>query len=192
MFVKNTVLAGLVGGIAMALTGAVQAADYEIDPTHSFVEFKIQHLGYSWMYGRFNGVTGNFKYDADKPADSAIDVTVDTKTVDTNHAERDKHLRSGDFLEVDKFPKATFKSTGYTGDANGGKLAGVLTVHGVEKPVEIDLKKVGEGQDPWGGYRAGFVGTYKMTRKDFGIDFELGPASTSLDLEIGLEGIKQK
>jgi polyisoprenoid-binding protein YceI len=170
MFVKSTMLVGLVGGIAMTLTGAVQAADYEIDPTHSFVEFKIQHLGYSWMYGRFNGVTGSFRYDADKPADSAIEVTVDTKTIDTNHAERDKHLRSGDFLAVDEFPKATFKSTGYTGDANGGKLAGVLTVHGVEKPVEIDLKKVGEGQDPWGGYRAGFVGTYTMTRKDFGIE----------------------
>ncbi len=192
MFVKSTMLAGLVGGIAMTLTGAVQAADYEIDPTHSFVEFKIQHLGYSWMYGRFNGVTGSFKYDAGKPADSAVEVTVDTKTIDTNHAERDKHLRSGDFLAVDKFPKATFKSTGYTGDANGGKLTGILTVHGVEKPVEIDLKKIGEGQDPWGGYRAGFVGTYTMTRKDFGIEYDLGPASASLDLEIGIEGIKKK
>lgn len=192
MFVKSTVLAGLVGGIAIALTGTARAAEYAIDPTHSFVEFKIQHLGYSWMYGRFNGVSGNFEYDADKPGESAAEVVVDTKTIDTNHAERDKHLRSGDFLDVDKFPKATFKSTGYTGDANGGKLAGVLTVHGVEKPVEIDLKKVGEGPDPWGGYRAGFVGTYKMTRKDFGIDFDLGPASTSLDLEIGIEGIKKK
>ncbi|MGE3773938.1 MAG: YceI family protein [Gammaproteobacteria bacterium] len=192
MFVKSTMLAGLAGGVAMALAGAAHAADYQIDPAHSFVEFKIQHLGYSWMYGRFNGVTGSFKYDADKPAESAAEVTVDTKTIDTNHAERDKHLRGGDFLDVDKFPKATFKSTGYTGDANGGKLAGVLTVHGVEKPVEIELKKVGEGPDPWGGYRAGFVGTYKMTRKDFGLDYELGPASTSLDLEIGLEGIKKK
>lgn len=192
MFVKSTVLAGLVGGIAIALTGTARAAEYAIDPTHSFVEFKIQHLGYSWMYGRFNGVSGSFEYDADKPGESAAEVVVDTKTIDTNHAERDKHLRSGDFLDVDKFPKATFKSTGYTGDANGGKLAGVLTVHGVEKPVEIDLKKVGEGPDPWGGYRAGFVGTYKMTRKDFGIDYDLGPASTSLDLEIGIEGIQKK
>ncbi len=192
MFVKSTMLAGLAGAVAMGLTGVAQAAEYEIDPTHSFVEFKIQHLGYSFMYGRFNGVAGSFKYDAGKPAEAAIDVTVDTKTIDTNHAERDKHLRSGDFLDVDKFPKATFKSTGYTGDADGGKLAGVLTVHGVEKPVEIDLKKVGEGPDPWGGYRAGFVGTYKMTRKDFGIDYDLGPASTSLDLEIGIEGIQKK
>lgn len=192
MSMKFTLLSGLACGVALGMSGAAMAAEYEIDPTHSFVEFKIQHLGYSWMYGRFNGVSGNFKYDAEKPADSAIDVVVDTTTIDTNHAERDKHLRSGDFLAVDKFPKASFKSTGYTGDANGGKLAGVLTVHGVEKPVEIDLKKVGEGADPWGGYRAGFVGTYTMTREDFGIDYDLGPASASLDLEIGIEGIKKK
>jgi len=192
MFNKKAALSGLACGIALGLSGAVQAADYEIDPTHSFVEFKIQHLGYSWMYGRFNGMSGNFKYDAEKPADSAIDVTVDTSTIDTNHAERDKHLRSADFLNVEKFPKATFKSTGFKGDANGGKLAGVLTVHGVEKPIEVDLKKVGEGQDPWGGYRAGFVGTYKMTRKDFGMDYDLGPASASLDLEFGIEGIRKK
>lgn len=192
MSIKSTMLSGLAFGVAMALSGVASAADYDIDPTHSFVEFKIQHLGYSWMYGRFNGVSGSFNYDAEKPADAAIDVTVDTTTIDTNHAERDKHLRSGDFLNVEKFPKASFKSTGFKGDANGGKLAGVLTIHGVEKPVEIDLKKVGEGADPWGGYRAGFVGTYKMTRKDFGIDYDLGPASTSLDLEIGIEGIKKK
>jgi polyisoprenoid-binding protein YceI len=189
---KTPVLSGLVFGAAIALSGAANAAEYEIDPTHSFVQFRIQHLGYSWMFGRFNGVAGNFKYDADKPADSAIDVVVDTTTIDTNHAERDKHLRSGDFLNVETHPKASFKTTGYKGDANGGKLAGVLTVHGVEKPVEIDIKKIGEGADPWGGYRAGFEGTYTMTRKDFGMDYDLGPASASLQLEIGIEGIKKK
>jgi polyisoprenoid-binding protein YceI len=189
---NTSVLSGLVLGAACALSGNALAAEYEIDPTHSFVQFRIQHLGYSWMYGRFNGVSGNFKYDAGKPAESAIDVAVDTATIDTNHAERDKHLRSGDFLGIDMFPKASFKSTGFSGDANGGKLVGVLTVHGVEKPVEIDMKKVGEGADPWGGYRAGFVGAYQMTRKDFGMDYDLGPASASLDLEISVEGIKKK
>ncbi len=188
---KSAMLSGLAFGVAVALSGAAQAADYEIDPAHSFVEFKIQHLGYSWLYGRFNGVSGNFKYDADKPAASAVDVTVDTTTIDSNHAERDKHLRGGDFLNAKKFPKATFKSTGYKGDANGGTLAGVLTLHGVEKPIEIDMKKVGEGADPWGGYRAGFVGTYKMTPKDFGMEYDLGPASASLELELGVEGVRK-
>jgi len=167
------------------------AADYDIDPSHSFVQFKIQHLGYSWLYGRFNGVTGKMKYDAATPAASSIEVNVDTTTVDTNWAERDKHLRGADFLDVEKFGMATFKSTGYKGDANGGKLAGTLSLHGVEKPIELDVRKVGEGQDPWGGYRAGFHGTYVMTRKDFGIDYDLGPASTTVELEIGIEGIRK-
>lgn len=171
--------------------GAVSAADYEIDPSHSFVQFKIQHLGFSWLYGRFNGVTGKFKYDAAAPADSAIEVNVDTKTIDSNWAERDKHLRGPDFLDVEKFGVATFRSTGFKGDANGGKLSGVLSLHGVEKPIELDVQKVGEGQDPWGGYRAGFHGTYVMTRKDFGIDYDLGPASTTVELEIGIEGIRK-
>lgn len=189
---ERPVLSGLLLGATIAMSAGAPAAEYEIDPTHSFVQFRIQHLGYSWMYGRFNGVTGSFTYDADTPAAAAVDVLVDTSTIDTNHAERDKHLRSGDFLDVSAFPKATFKSTGYKGDANGGKLAGVLAIHGVEKPVEIDVKKVGEGADPWGGYRAGFVGTYRMTRKDFGMDYDLGPASAGLDLEISLEGIRKK
>ena len=184
--------AALAASLSLGFAGTAAAETFTVDPAHSFVNFEISHLGFSMLQGRFNKMEGKFTYDAAKPGASTIEVRVDTGSVDSNYGERDKHLRSGDFLEVDKFPKATFKSTGYTGDANGGKLAGVLTVHGVEKPVEIDLKKVGEGQDPWGGYRAGFVGTYKMTRKDFGIDYDLGPASTSLDLEIGIEGIKKK
>jgi polyisoprenoid-binding protein YceI len=191
MRTDNPVLTGLLLGASLALPAAVSAAEYEIDPTHSFVDFRIQHLGYSWMHGRFNGVAGSFRYDAGQPSAAAVEVAVDTATIDTNHAERDKHLRSADFLGVDTHPGASFKSTGFTGDANGGKLAGVLSIHGVDKPVEIDIRKVGEGADPWGGYRAGFVGSYRLTRRDFGMDYDLGPASASLDLEISLEGIRK-
>jgi len=181
-------------GLAIAsslFVGAAHAADYVVDPTHSFVEFRVQHLGYSWLYGRFNVVEGGFSYDAADPAANRIAVTIDTTTVDTNHAERDKHLRSGDFLAVDDHPKATFESTGYAGTADKGVLSGVLSFHGVEKAIEIPVVKVGEGPDPWGGYRAGFHGTYTMTRADFGIDFDLGPAATTVQLELGVEGIRQ-
>lgn len=181
----------LSGLLLVAGSAAVEAAEYQIDPTHSFVQFRVQHLGYSWLHGRFNAVSGNFKYDADKPAESAIDVTVETTSVDSNHAERDKHLRGGDFLDVTQFPKATFKSIAYKGDANGGTLSGVLSLHGIEKPVDIAIKKIGEGKDPWGGYRAGFSGTYVLTRKDFGLNYELGPASTTVELELGVEGIRK-
>ncbi|MEM7466637.1 MAG: YceI family protein [Pseudomonadota bacterium] len=167
------------------------AADYTIDTTHSFVEFKIQHLGYSWLYGRFNKLDGTMSYDPDNPGNNAIEITIDTGSIDSNHAERDKHLRGGDFLEVSNFPKATFKSTGYKGDANKGVLSGTLSLHGVEKAIEIPVEKIGEGPDPWGGYRAGFTGTYTLTRADFGIDYELGPASTQVILTLGIEGVKK-
>jgi polyisoprenoid-binding protein YceI len=167
------------------------AADFEIDPAHSFVEFRIQHLGYSWLYGRFNDLSGDFSYDAEQPEASEINLEIDTASVDTNHAERDKHLRGEDFLNVEKYPTATFKTTQYIGDAEGGTLEGVLTLHGVEKPISIDIKKMGEGPDPWGGYRAGFIGTTTLARKDFGIDYDLGPASETMELELGIEGIRK-
>ena len=187
----SKIIKGLIVATCAAFSGIVAAADYKIDPTHSFVEFHIQHLGYSWLYGRFNGVGGDFKYDATAPEASTINVTIETTSIDTNHAERDKHLRSDDFLGVDNFAQATFSSSGYKGTAEEGILSGVLKFHGVERTIEIPLKKVGEGADPWGGHRAGFHGTYTMTRADFGLDYELGPASTTVQLELSIEGVRQ-
>jgi polyisoprenoid-binding protein YceI len=183
-------------GLLLALTlGAASAplaaAEYALDPTHSFVEFRVQHLGYSWLYGRFNSLEGTLQYDAGDPAASRVAVTIDTASIDSNHAERDKHLRSADFLGVEAFPKATFTSTGYQGDAERGVMTGVLNFHGVEKTIEIPVEKIGEGEDPWGGYRAGFHGTYTMTRADFGLDYNLGPAATTVVLDLGIEGVRK-
>ena len=189
---KNTsLITAILLGAAYLMPTSVIAADYTIDTTHSFVEFKIQHLGYSWLYGRFNKLDGTMKYDAENPENSAINITIDTGSIDSNHAERDKHLRGDDFLSVSKFPQATFKSSSYKGDANKGILTGVLSLHGVEKTIEIPVEKIGEGPDPWGGERAGFSGTYTLTRADFGMDYELGPASTKVILTLGIEGIKK-
>lgn len=190
---RSTLCSISIGYIAAAMLGsfcaAASAADYEIDPAHSFVEFRIKHLGYSWLYGRFNDISGNFSYDSEQPEASEIALEIDTASVDTNHAERDKHLRGEDFLDVERYPKATFKSTGY--DPEEGILEGTLSLHGVEKPIVISVDKIGEGPDPWGGYRAGFIGTTTLSRRDFGIDYDLGPASETIELELGIEGIKQ-
>ncbi len=183
-------LAVVVG--ALPFGQAAKAADYKIDPAHSFVEFRANHLGYSWLYGRFNVLSGDFFHDASNPSANRISVEVDTTTVDTRHAERDKHLRSENFLEVAKFSQATFKSTKYEGTADSGKLHGNLTLRGVTRPLVFDVTKMGEGPDPWRGYRAGFSGTYTLTRKDFGIDYDLGPKSTTVELNLGVEGIKKK
>lgn len=171
-----------------------QAADYVIDTqgAHAFVQFKISHLGYSWLYGRFNTFTGDFSYDAAKLAESKIQLTIDTASVDSNHAERDKHLRSADFLNVSKHPKATFVSTKVVPKAGDNfDLHGDLTLNGVTKEVVIAAQKLGEGKDPWGGYRAGFAGTTTLTLKDFDIKMDLGPASSTVQLELTVEGIRK-
>ena len=186
--------------LAAALSAAVLtfaapqsgAAGYRIDPAHSVVQFKISHLGYSWLIGVFDRISGSFTYDpAAGPSGQKVSVEIETASVDTGHAERDKHLRSSDFLDVKKFPKARFVSTGYEGDADGGTMKGSLTLMGVTKPIAIAVKKVGQGNDPWGGYRAGFEGTVTINRRDFNAGRNLGPASESMDLFLSLEGIRR-
>lgn len=183
---KALIGAGLFGA-ATLLTLSAQAADYKIDPTHSFIQFRVQHLGVSWLHGRFNDVSGQFNYDANNLGDSAIDISVNTASIDSNHAERDKHLRSSDFLDTDNYPTASFKSTGFDGQT----LTGTLTLHGVSKSISFPVSKVGEGKDPWGGYRAGFVGSYPLKRADFGINYNLGPAAEVVEMEFNIEGIRQ-
>ena len=170
----------------------VHAATYKLDTSHSFVQFRIKHLGFSIMIGRFNSFDGSFDYDpAAGAAAQKVSVTVNTASIDTNWAVRDKHLRSADFLDVKKFPTASFVSSGFEGDEKGGVMTGTLTLHGVSKKVAIPVKKVGEGKDPWGGYRAGFEGKLNITRKDYGINYNLGPSAETMTLELYIEGIRQ-
>ncbi len=156
------------------------------------MNFKIKHLGYSWLHGRFNTFDGEFNYDAEKPNASQIMVNIDTTSLDSNHAERDKHLRGKDFLNVDKYPTATFKSTNITfNNDDSGKVTGDFTLHGVTKSITFEIDKIGEGQDPWGGYRVGFEGETSLKLSDYGINYNLGPASTHVDIGLFIEGIRQ-
>jgi polyisoprenoid-binding protein YceI len=190
---KKTLVALALGG-ALIGAGQAMAADYAIDKQgqHAFVNFKISHLGYSWLYGTFKDFDGSFSFDAAKPQDSKVNVTLNTASVDTNHAERDKHIRSDDFLNVSKHPTATFASTSVKSTGEGtADISGDLTLNGVTKPVVIAAKFVGEGKDPWGGFRAGFEGTTTLKLKDFNITKDLGPASESVELIISVEGVRK-
>lgn len=183
----------LIAGLTFGST-ALMAADYVIDTkgAHASIKFRVQHLGYSWLYGRFNEFDGKFSYDEAAPEKSSIEVNIKTNSVDSNHAERDKHLRGDDFLDVDKYPQAKFISTSYTPGENGkGTLKGNLTLHGITKPVEIAVQSIGEGKDPWGGYRAGFEGTTNFAMADFGILKDLGPKSKDVEMILSLEGVRQ-
>ena len=154
--------------------------------------FKISHLGYSWLYGRFNDFDGSFTVDADNPENSSVQATIQVASLDSNHAERDKHLRGDDFLDVDEYPTATFKSTKIekTGEKTA-KITGDFTLHGVTKPVTLDAKLLGYGDDPWGGYRMGLEASTTLKLADFGITYDLGPASETVDIIISVEGIRQ-
>jgi polyisoprenoid-binding protein YceI len=189
---KKSLLALSLGSL---LFGAqAMAADYKIDKEgqHAFVNFKISHLGYSWLYGTFKDFDGSFSFDAAKPEESKVKVELQTASVDSNHAERDKHLRSADFLNVDKHPTATFESTSVKSTGEGSAdISGNLTLNGVTKPVVIAARFIGEGQDPWGGYRAGFEGSTRLKLKDFDIQKDLGPASQEVELIISIEGVRQ-
>jgi len=173
----------------------LQAANYIIDTkgAHAFIQFKIQHLGYSWLYGRFNTFDGHFTYDEKQPEKSKISVNIDPASVDSNHAERDKHLRGAKFLHVSEYPKSSFISTRFEPlGNNNAKLYGKFTLHGVTKDIVIDVEKIGQGADPWGGERVGFYGTTRLALADYDIVYNLGPASTHVELELSVEGIKEK
>ncbi|MCZ4336286.1 YceI family protein [Shewanella colwelliana] len=190
---KKCLLGSLIAGV-MLVAGSVNAADYVIDTkgAHASIQFKVSHLGYSFVVGRFNQFEGGFSFDKNDIKASKINVTINTASLDSNHAERDKHLRSADFLNVTKFPQADFVSKSVV-DKGDGKfvLNGDLTLNGVTKPVAIDADYIGEGKDPWGGYRVGFVGHTQFALKDFDIQMDLGPASSHVTLDLVVEGIKQ-
>jgi len=191
---KYKLISSIALSIVFSVPSLLQAADYVIDTekAHAFIQFRIKHLGYSWLLGRFNDFDGSFSYDETKPTASTVEVSIRTASIDSNHAERDKHLRGEEFLEVDRFPEATFVSTGYTENADKtAVMTGNLTLHGVTRPVSIAVKPVGHGPDPWGGKRRGFEGTTRLKLTDYNINFDLGPAAREVELFLSVEGIEQ-
>lgn len=178
----------------LLFAGPASAADYIVDTkgAHASINFRIPHLGFSWLVGRFDTFSGTFRYDAANPSSAKISVEIDTATINSNHAERDKHLRAAEFLDVAQFPKATFVSKSVTPKGDGkADIAGDLTLRGITKPVTIEAEVIGGGKDPWGGYRQGFAGKTKLVLADFGIVKELGPASKEVELDLHIEGVRQ-
>ncbi len=181
-------------GLALFAGAPAEAADYTIDSKgqHASVNFRIKHLGFSWLVGRFDTFNGTFSFDDAKPEISKVKVEIATTSVNTNHAERDKHLRSADFLDVTAHPTALFESTSITTKGDGkAAIAGKLTLNGVTKDIVIDAERIGGGDDPWGGYRQGFSGKTTLALSDFAIKKDLGPASKSVELTLDVEGVRQ-
>lgn len=154
----------------MSVATAPALTTWTIDPVHTAVEFAVKHLMITTVKGRFTGVSGSVRTDEGNAATGEAEVLIDAATIDTREPQRDAHLRSADFFDVEKFPTLTFRSTRVF-DLSGGtfKLAGQLTIHGVTRDVVLDVTSEGRTKDPWGGERAGFAATTRINRSDFGL-----------------------
>lgn len=183
----------LMAAVLICVSSLSQAAEYKFDKEgqHAFILFRIKHLGYSWIYGAFRDFNGEFSYDEANPTSGNVSVVINTGSVDTNHAERDKHLRSAEFLNAANYPQAKFVSTQISQNADKLTINGNLTLNGVTKPITLAANVIGQGKDPWGGYRAGFEASGTLALKDFNITTDLGPASQQVELIISVEGVRQ-
>lgn len=144
---------------------------YAVDPSHSTVEFVVRHLMISKVRGRFNAFEGTIELAPGSGLPAAIDVKIDASTIDTREAQRDAHLKSADFFDVENFSHLTFVSKRVEGTPNSFKVYGDLTLHGVTREVALDGEFEGRTQDPWGGVRAGYSATAKISRKEFGLSW---------------------
>jgi len=159
------------------MTTAIQipgytAGTWAIDAVHSAVSFSVRHLMVSKVRGSFRTFEGTLTT-AENPAESSVTATIDLSSIDTNNADRDAHIRSADFFEVEKFPTMTYRSTGLRGDGADFVLDGELDLHGVVKSVPLKLELNGFGPDPYGGTRVGFSATTEISRNDFGVDIHM-------------------
>lgn len=144
---------------------------WNIDPVHTMAEFKVRHMMITNVKGHFTGVTGVLTLDEQDITKSHVETTIDAATINTREADRDTHLKSADFLDVEKFPRLTFTSTRVTRSGEGELLVeGDLTIHGVTRRVEFTVEgPTPPGKDPWGNTRIGWTATTKINRKDFGL-----------------------
>jgi len=181
--------------VQTAPTGAKTV--WKLDPAHTLVEFAAKHLMISTVKGRIAGVEGAIVLDENEPSNSTVEVTLDAKTLDTRIEQRDQHLPSGDFLDVEKFPVIKFKSTDIQGDEQNFKLTGDLTIRDITRPITLDVTYEGRTKDPWGGERVGFSATGKLDRRAYGLTWnvvlETGGLTVGNDIKIQLEleAIKQ-
>ena len=173
-------------------------AVWNIDSSHSAIHFSVRHMVVSKTRGRFTKFSGQIEFDPDDPAKSSVQVTIDPASLDTADAQRDAHLRSADFFDVDKYPQATFKSTKVI-DLDGDKyqVEGDLTIRGVTRPVVLEAVFEGSAKDPWGGERAGFAAVASVDRRDFGLTWnkalEAGGVlvGDKVELTLEIEAVKQ-
>jgi polyisoprenoid-binding protein YceI len=180
------------------MTPAVETApvagtrtEWKLDPSHTLVEFSAKHLMITTVKGRITDVEGSIFVDEKDPTKSSVEAVLKAASLDTRTEQRDQHLRSGDFLDVEKYPEIRFRSTRVEGDREKFKLTGDLTIRDVTREVTLDVQFEGRTKDPWGGERAGFSAQGKIDRREFGLTWnallEGGGLTVGNDIKINIE-----
>ena len=185
--------------LVFALSHTAHATTWTVDPAHTTVGFTVSHL-FTSVHGRFDRFDGTIEFDPDRPEAMVVRGSIEAASINTHQEKRDKHLRSSDFFDVEKYKTLEFESTGTLTDFQGkrGKLAGTLTIHGVSKPVVLDVAFLGQGSDPWGNVRAGFTATLTINRKDYGLNWnellETGGflVGDEVEIRIDVEGLLEE
>jgi polyisoprenoid-binding protein YceI len=173
------------------------SGDYAIDPTHSRIGFVARHAMVTKVRGAFNDFAGTGHFDAAEPSNSSLSITIQATSIDTRNADRDNHLRSNDFFDMETYPEITYTSTSVEAvDATTYRVTGDLAIKGVTKPVTIDFEFTGAAVDPYGNHRIGLEGTVAVNRKDWGVNWnaalEAGGVlvSENVTLEFEVSAIK--
>lgn len=170
---------------------------WKIDPAHTTVEFSAKHMMITTVRGRLGEVEGTIETDEEHPECSTVQVTIAAASIDTRNEQRDAHLRSGDFLDVEHYPSITFRSTRIEGGKDHFRLTGDLAIRGRSRPVTLDVRFEGRSKDPWGGERAGFSATTTIDRREWGLMWnqalEAGGVlvGNELRLSIDVQAVKQ-
>jgi polyisoprenoid-binding protein YceI len=172
---------------------------WQIDPVHSHIQFSARHLMISTVRGRFEKFSGTIEFDETDPTHGTVEIQVDVASVNTGVAQRDDHLRSADFFEVDKYPTMTFKSKRIEKVGDGhGRIIGDLTIKGITNEVVLEAEYAGTVKTPWGATSAGASATTKINRKDWGLTYNMAletggfAVGDEIKIEIELELIKQE
>lgn len=189
----NNIATFIIFGLLVALTTTTAAADvFKVDPVHSAITFRIKHLGISYVRGRFNNAFGTITLNDKMPGNSSVEISVKVDDIDTFNAKRDKHLKSHEFFDAQKYPLISFQSDTFKKTGEGTyEVGGRLSFHGVTRPLTVRVEYIGSGKDPWGGYRAGFETSFKVKRSDFGMKNMLGSVGDEVQLTVNIEGIRQ-
>ena len=175
----------------MTAPTAASTSVWKLDPSHTTVEFSARHLMITTVKGRIADVEGTVTVNGSTPETAVVEATLKAASIDTRTEQRDQHLRSADFLDVENFPAVTFRSTTIGGTKEQFMMTGDLTIRGTTKPVTLDVTYEGTGKDPWGGERMGFSAAGKIDRRDFGLTYnqalEAGGVLVSNEIKIHID-----